>query len=368
MVRNALTRSGSNQVAADGSVGSAGYVPSSSSRPAGEQRMSQKQAALIRDSSKRQTSNTSSRIRASLGGQQTSSSVGSVISPRQQGLQVVTPRLIQVSSKQQRERTNGNMSLQASHHTSQNSQVHNIQSLPTIGGSSSSSNRLTSMFSSFRLASGGRDREREQEQQQQQLPQPQQEARETGHLKGGGSAISSRAAELHHASKTTRGNNVSNSSSTGTGSNSRDSNLAVSSTMKVTATGADGKPLVCDKCDGNHPTESCPYFKKSRDNHVDATSRGKGIGSATSALPGANLKNARVVRQPGDGSCLFHSMSYGLKEGTANSLRSEVCAYIVDNPGMKISDTPISDWVRWDSGSSVGDYARRMSRGAWGKY
>jgi hypothetical protein len=29
------------------------------------------------------------------------------------------------------------------------------------------------------------------------------------------------------------------------------------------------------------------------------------------------VANARVVRQPGDGSCLFHSLAHGLGDGTS---------------------------------------------------
>ncbi len=86
-----------------------------------------------------------------------------------------------------------------------------------------------------------------------------------------------------------------------------------------------------------------------------------------SNLPGSTLRNARVVRQPGDGSCLFHSMSFGLGDGTnASTLRRDICRFIQTNPSATISDTPLSEWVKWDSRCSVTDYANRMSRGAWG--
>ena len=50
----------------------------------------------------------------------------------------------------------------------------------------------------------------------------------------------------------------------------------------------------------------------------------------------------KVMRQPGDGSCLFHSMSYGLGSGiNASRLRSEICTFIQNNPELKISDTPL---------------------------
>lgn len=123
--------------------------------------------------------------------------------------------------------------------------------------------------------------------------------------------------------------------------------------------------LCCDKCDGKHLTEECPYYKKSREDHPDAQ-KNKQIGGVSS-LPGNTLYTAKVVRQPGDGSCLFHSMSYGLPvKSNASRLRAEICQFIQNNPNLKISDTPLQDWVKWDANISVSDYARKMSRGSWG--
>lgn len=125
------------------------------------------------------------------------------------------------------------------------------------------------------------------------------------------------------------------------------------------------KPLCCDKCDGKHETDNCPYYKKKRDDHPDAQ-KNKQIGGVSS-LPGNTLYSARVVRQPGDGSCLFHSMSYGLpSKSNAAKLRAEICQFIQNNPNLQISDTPLQDWVKWDANSTVGEYARKMSRGSWG--
>lgn len=123
--------------------------------------------------------------------------------------------------------------------------------------------------------------------------------------------------------------------------------------------------LCCDKCDGKHETDDCPHYKKSRDAHPDAQ-KNKQIGGISS-LPGNTLYAAKVVRQPGDGSCLFHSMSYGLPvRSNAARLRAEICSFIQSNPHLKISDTPLQDWVKWDANVSVKDYARRMSGGSWG--
>lgn len=120
----------------------------------------------------------------------------------------------------------------------------------------------------------------------------------------------------------------------------------------------------CDRCDGPHLTENCPIFKQARCDHIDATRR-KPPELGTS---GGNfvLKSACVVRQPGDGSCLFHSLSYGLGSGDARSLRRDIASWIAKNPDLKIADTPVKDWVKWDSGRSVSQYSRSIGVTGWG--
>ena len=75
----------------------------------------------------------------------------------------------------------------------------------------------------------------------------------------------------------------------------------------------------CDKCDGAHLTQNCHIFKKDRERHPDATRRRnqKDIGGDGGDGPGRYLSSGRVVAQPGDGSCLFHSLCYGLGDGTS---------------------------------------------------
>ena len=36
------------------------------------------------------------------------------------------------------------------------------------------------------------------------------------------------------------------------------------------------------------------------------------------------------------------------------------------NPDLEIAETPMRDWVKWDSGTSVSEYARRMAISGWG--
>ena len=67
--------------------------------------------------------------------------------------------------------------------------------------------------------------------------------------------------------------------------------------------------LCCDKCDGKHETDNCPYYKKARDDHIDAAKNGWKLVGGTSSLPGAVLRTARVIPQPGTTDCLLSCLS-----------------------------------------------------------
>ena len=75
------------------------------------------------------------------------------------------------------------------------------------------------------------------------------------------------------------------------------------------------------------------------------------------ACPNLTLLLLLVAPAP---SCLFHSISYGLKRAgrsaSAMALRREVANYLKRNAKMKISESPLGDWVKWDTGLSVEAY------------
>mmetsp|Transcript_49325 Transcript_49325/g.104917 ORF Transcript_49325/g.104917 Transcript_49325/m.104917 type:complete len:735 (-) Transcript_49325:268-2472(-) len=76
---------------------------------------------------------------------------------------------------------------------------------------------------------------------------------------------------------------------------------------------------------------------------------------------------AKVVRQPGDGNCLFHSMAYGLGSCNASALRTQICAFMESHPSLLIAGTPLSEWIQMLAGSEVHTYAKKMAKGAqWG--
>uniref|UniRef100_A0A7S0QWX0 Ubiquitin thioesterase OTU n=1 Tax=Cryptomonas curvata TaxID=233186 RepID=A0A7S0QWX0_9CRYP len=124
----------------------------------------------------------------------------------------------------------------------------------------------------------------------------------------------------------------------------------------------------CDKCDGPHLTDDCPIYKKKRDDHPDAWRNSGKKSPLEMGKGGGNfrLRSARVVRQPGDGSCLFHSLAHGLGGTSASVLRRDIAGFIQRHPDLEIAETPMRDWVKWDSGSSVAAYAARMAVSGWG--
>lgn len=130
----------------------------------------------------------------------------------------------------------------------------------------------------------------------------------------------------------------------------------------------------CDKCDGPHPTQACPHFRKTREDHKDAWVNYGAKSPLQMGRSGGKLviRSGRPVRQPGDGSCLFHSLCFGLNGGRsqgrffASQLRRELARFIQDHPTTKISGDTLEEWVRWDANSSVAAYARRMATSGWG--
>jgi hypothetical protein len=135
------------------------------------------------------------------------------------------------------------------------------------------------------------------------------------------------------------------------------------------------KSSKCDKCDGPHATEACPHFKKTRENHKDAWANyGNQRPRQLGCEKGSKLfvKHGQEVRQPGDGSCLFHSLCFGLNGGrsngrfTARQLRKDLANFVMRNPGKEVAGDTLEEWVRWDARSSVSAYTRRMASGGWG--
>jgi len=83
---------------------------------------------------------------------------------------------------------------------------------------------------------------------------------------------------------------------------------------------------------------------------------------------GGCIVNGTIVEQPKDGSCLFHSIAYGLGDKTCSvELRRDIAAFIAGHPSDKIANTTIQDWVKMVTGEDHYAYAEALAdRNTWG--
>ena len=98
----------------------------------------------------------------------------------------------------------------------------------------------------------------------------------------------------------------------------------------------------CSKCGKDHRTDQCPDYLEDRGVHEDAqpNSAAKEAGPEPDTPPltlppGA----AKGVRQPRDGTCLFHSLAYGLAKTVKGGakLRTKLLKWMADNADKIIS-------------------------------
>jgi hypothetical protein len=69
----------------------------------------------------------------------------------------------------------------------------------------------------------------------------------------------------------------------------------------------------------------------------------------------------KIHKMPPDGSCLFHSLASELRSGvSSHDLRQEICDFIQANPAVVVAGRPLQDWVSWEAGQTVTDYASAM--------
>ena len=74
----------------------------------------------------------------------------------------------------------------------------------------------------------------------------------------------------------------------------------------------------------------------------------------------------RIVSQPMDGSCLFNSVGFFTGE-SASDARTRIVRWIMTNPGYRIADTTLEDWILYDSNLSVAGYCLYMTHPhSWG--
>ena len=77
-----------------------------------------------------------------------------------------------------------------------------------------------------------------------------------------------------------------------------------------------------------------------------------------------------VVKQPGDGSCLFHCLNYGLSGNSSSedamTLRARLAKHIRDNASTYYGVAPLCQWVAMERGMGCKEYADEIEKSGWG--
>ena len=81
-------------------------------------------------------------------------------------------------------------------------------------------------------------------------------------------------------------------------------------------------------------------------------------------------REVKVVRQPGDGNCLFHCLCYGsvgrTSDAEAKKLRVQIARYIRDHEETRIGGVTIGEWVTVEIDTQCQHYAAAMEKKGWG--
>lgn len=76
--------------------------------------------------------------------------------------------------------------------------------------------------------------------------------------------------------------------------------------------------------------------------------------------------SAVVVRQPGDGDCIYHAICYHVQDGwDAKHLRPAVASLMERNSHLMLGDLTLREWLECETGSSLADYTTRMAVTGW---
>ena len=133
----------------------------------------------------------------------------------------------------------------------------------------------------------------------------------------------------------------------------------------------------CDRCDGFHPSEKWPQFRKPREDHRDA--RPLPQNERPPLVPDSPVLEATgsLEKQLMDGSCLYHSLvrgerALGLPSTSHVVLRSNLASWVRENGRRMFNGKSVAAWLHLELGREmhVATYAARQAksgpRPCWG--
>ena len=126
---------------------------------------------------------------------------------------------------------------------------------------------------------------------------------------------------------------------------------------------------ICDRCGGAHHTSACPNYSQPRYTHKDAqrptpTERRALSHSTTYRL---RLINARIIRQPGDGTCLYYTLRHGAGlRITSHQLRQQLADFVSTNLDLHIHGSTYRQHIYWETNLDPQHYVRNIRQAGWG--
>ena len=130
----------------------------------------------------------------------------------------------------------------------------------------------------------------------------------------------------------------------------------------------------CDRCNGFHPSAECPHFQYLRGEHPDAKPLPPGDRPlpTTASTPQVEA-GGRLIKQPADGSCLYHALSHGagrlgLRKPSAPDLRRSLAQWARDNERLRVAGKTLRTWLHWETGGteSFASYVAAQAESGWG--
>ena len=130
---------------------------------------------------------------------------------------------------------------------------------------------------------------------------------------------------------------------------------------------------VCGRCDGAHPSEECPHYRRARYDHADACPLPAGERPLPSTSIELKVASGTLTKMAADGSCLYHALSHGagrvgLGKPSATDLRRTLAHWARDNARLRIATKTLRTWLHWETGGteSFASYVAAQAESGWG--
>ena len=110
----------------------------------------------------------------------------------------------------------------------------------------------------------------------------------------------------------------------------------------------------CDRCGGNHPTDGCEIYLDARIDHKDAQILPTDQRPAPRANAERRVARGKLVPQPNDGNCMYHSLQHGLvalglgERGGQRALRRQLAHWALEHGETEVGGNTVNQWLQYE--------------------